>query len=150
MQEQIERDLKSALLAGDKIKVETLRVLKSAIQNEAIALNPEKKTLSDEQAQKVLMRESKKRQEAADLYKQGGNNERAELELAEKGIIDSYLPEQLDESAITAAVNEEIAKLDSPQMSDMGKVIGAVRAKLGTTADGATIARIVKENLESK
>lgn len=147
MQEKIESDLKTALLAGDKVKVETLRGLKSAILNEAIAQNAKDKGLDDEQIQKVLAKEAKKRQEAADLYKQGGNDERAEAELSEKAIIDGYLPEQVDEGAIQAAIDEEIAKLDSPQMSDMGKIIGAVRAKLGAGADSGTIARLTKEKL---
>ncbi len=147
MLEKIEGDLKTALLAGEKDKVETLRGVKSAILNEAIAQNARDKGLDDEQIQKVLARESKKRQEAADLYKQGGNNEKAEAELAEKDIIDAYLPEQVDEPAIKAAVDEEVAKLDSPQMSDMGKIIGAVKARFGTSADGATVARLVKEKL---
>ena len=147
MLEKIESDLKSALLAGDKAKVETLRGLKSAILNEIIALGAKDTGLNDEQTQKVLARESKKRAEAAELYKKGGSDDRAQAELAEKDVIDGYLPQQLDEGQITAAVDEEIAKLEAPAMSDMGKIIGAVKAKLGAGADGATIARIVKERL---
>ena len=78
---------------------------------------------------------------------QGGSQEKADAEISEKKIIDAYLPEQVDESAIQTAVDEEISKIDSPQMSDMGKVIGAVRAKLGAGADGGTIARLVKAKI---
>lgn len=148
MQEKIESDLKAALLGGDKAKVETLRGLKSAILNEAIAQGAKDSGLNEEQIQKVLARESKKRAEAADLYKKGGNSQRAEAELAEKAIIDAYLPEQVDESAVAAAVDEEINKLGAPTTADMGKIISAVKAKLGAGADGATIARIAKEKLE--
>jgi uncharacterized protein YqeY len=95
MQDQIDKDLKTALLAGDKAKVETLRGLKNALQYEAVAIGSKDRSLTDEQIQKVLAREAKKRQEAADLYKQGGNQPRADAELAEKAIIDGYLPEQL-------------------------------------------------------
>ena len=147
MMDRIESDLKSALLAGEKHKVETLRGLKSAIFNEAIAQGVKDKGLDDDQIQKVLSKESKKRQEAAELYKQGGNSERANAELSEKAIIDAYLPEQVDESAIKTAVDEEVAKIDNPQISDMGKIIGAVRDKLGAGADGGIIARLVKEKL---
>jgi uncharacterized protein len=149
MLDKIESDLKTALLAGDKVKVETLRGLKSAILNETIAQGAKDSGLSDEQIQQVLTRESKKRQEAADLYKQGGNNQRAEAEQSEKALIDAYLPEPADESAVEAAVEAEIAKLDSPQVSDTGRIIGAVRAKLGAGADGGTIARLVKQKLDS-
>ncbi|HLG90953.1 MAG TPA: GatB/YqeY domain-containing protein [Candidatus Saccharimonadales bacterium] len=150
MQEKIESDLKTALLAGDKPKVETLRGLKSAILNETIARGAKDSGLKDEEIQKVLSRESKKRSEAAELYKQGGNNERAEAELAEKAIIDAYLPQQMDESQISAAVDEEMAQMQPLTMADMGRIIGAVKAKLGVGADGATIARLVKEKLEQK
>jgi uncharacterized protein YqeY len=147
MQEQIDQDLKQALLGGDKAKAETLRGLKSALLNEAIAQNARDSGLSDEQTQKVLARESKKRQEAADLYKQGGSAERAAAELAEKTIIDAYLPEQLSEAEIAKLVDEEINKAGSPGPQDMGRIIGAVRGRAGAAADGAAIARLVKEKL---
>lgn len=147
MQEKIESDLKSALLAGDKVKVETLRGLKSTILNEAIAQGVKDQGLDDEQIQKVLSKESKKRAEAAELYKKGGSDDRASAELAEKAIIDGYLPEQVDETAIEAAISEEISKIEVPTMADMGKIIGAVRGKLGAGADGGIIARLVKEKL---
>lgn len=150
MQEQIERDLKAALLERDRKKTETLRVVKSALLYEAVASNARETGLSDDQAQKVLARESKKRAEAAELYKQAGETDRQEAELAEKEIIDSYLPAQLPEAEVQKIVDEQIAKLDDPKPADMGKIIGAVRAKAGPQADGATIARLVRESLEKK
>jgi len=147
VQEQIEKDLKQALLSGDKAKAETLRGLKSALLNEAISQNARETGLSDEQIQKVLAKESKKRQEAADLYKQGGAAERAGVELAEKTIIGAYLPEQMGEDEVAKIVDEEIAKAGRPAMQDMGRIIGAVRARAGGQADGALIAKLVKEKL---
>ena len=147
MQEQIDKDLKEALLAGDKPKAETLRGLKSALLNEAIAQGARDSGLSDEQIQKILAKESKKRQEAADLYKQGGSDDRASAELAEKAIIDAYLPEQLSEDQVAKIVDEEVAKAGSPTMQDMGRIIGAVRAQTGGQADGGLIAKLVKEKL---
>src|SRR5438874_1988161 len=134
MQQQIESDLKTALLAGDKAKAETLRGLKSALLNEAISQNARDSGLSDEQIQKILARESKKRQEAADLYKQGGADDRASAELAEKAIIDAYLPEQMSEEQVAALVDEEVAKADNPTMQDMGRIIGAVKGRTGGQA----------------
>lgn len=150
MLDKIESDLKAALLAGDKVKVETLRGLKSAILNETIAQGAKEAGLKDEEIQKVLSRESKKRAEAAELYEKGGNEERAQAELTEKAVIDNYLPEQIDEGTIEAAISEEISKTDSPTMADMGRIIGAVKAKLGAGADGSTIARLAKQALEQK
>lgn len=149
MQEQIEKDIKTAMLAGDKTKAETLRGLKNAILNEIIAQNVRDTGLDDEQVQKVLAREAKKRTEAAELYKQGGNSQKAEAELSEKAIIDAYLPEQASEEDIAAAVKEAITTTNASSAADMGKVIGAVKGKLGASADGATIARIAKEHLGS-
>jgi uncharacterized protein len=147
MQQQIESDLKAALLAGDKPKVETLRTIKSVLLNEAISQGARESGLSDEQVQKILAKESKKRLEAADLYKQGGADDRAAAELAEKTIIDSYLPQQMGEDQVAKIVDEEIAKAGSPTMQDMGRIIGAVRGRTAGAADGALIAKLVKEKL---
>jgi uncharacterized protein YqeY len=147
MQEQIDKDLKEALLAGDKAKAETLRGIKSALLNEAIATGARDSGLADDAIQKILAKESKKRQEAADLYKQGGADDRASKELAEKAIIDTYLPAQMSEAQITELVDEEIAKVPGATMQNMGQIIGAVRARAGGTADGALIAKLVKEKL---
>jgi len=97
----------------------------------------------------VLAREAKKRQEAADLYKQGGSTERAGQELAEKQIIEEYLPEPMSGTQLAELVKAAVAAVTAPTMADMGKIIGAVKAKAGTGADGATIARLVKQALES-
>lgn len=150
MQEQIERDLKAALLAGDKKKVETLRGIKSALLNEMINLSAREVGLTDEQVQKILSKEAKKRAEAAELYQKAGEQQRADNELEEKAIIDGYLPDQLSEEEIAVKVKEEIAKLDNPSPADMGRVIGAVRSALGAQADGAVIARLVKATLEHR
>jgi uncharacterized protein YqeY len=147
MQDEIERDIKTALLAGDKVKAETLRNIKSALLNEAISQGARDTGLSDEQVQKILARESKKRQEAADLYKQGGADDRASAELAEKTIIDAYLPEQMGEGQVAKIVDEEIAEAGQVSLQDMGRIIGAVKSRTAGSADGALIARIVKEKL---
>lgn len=147
MQDKIDADLKAALLAGDKTKTETLRGLKAALLNEAIAAGARQSGLNDEQIQKVLAREAKKRAEAAEMYKSGGAEDKAAAELAEKVVIDGYLPEQVDESKIAEAVSQNISKLGATSAADMGKVIGAVKAQLGAGADGAVIARLAKEKL---
>jgi uncharacterized protein YqeY len=147
MQDKIESDIKAAMLSGDKKKTEVLRGLKTALQYEAVSAGSADRSLSDEVIQKVFAREAKKRQDTAEIYKKANENERAEAELAEKKIIDEYLPEQLTESEVSKVVEEEIAKSGASSPAEMGKVIGAVRARLGAQADGATIARLVKERL---
>lgn len=148
MQDQLDKDLKVAMLAGDKQQAEVLRGLKNALQYEAVAQDPANRQLNDEQIQNVLAREAKKRQEAADIYQKAGESLRAKTELAEKTIIQEYLPKQLDEAAILALVKDEISKINDPSMQKMGRVIGAVKASAGPAADGATIARLAKQELE--
>lgn len=147
MQERIDKDLKEAMLAGDKEKAEALRTVKSVLLNEAISAGVRDSGLDDDAVQKILARESKKRQEAADLYTQGGAGDRAAKELAEKAIIDSYLPEQLGQEEVAHLVEEEIAKVPEASMQNMGQIIGAVRGRAGGSADGALIAKLVKEKL---
>jgi uncharacterized protein len=147
MHDKIDKDLKQAMLSGDKVKAEVLRGLKNALHYETVSLNARESGLDQEQAQKVLAREAKKRQEAADIYKQAGEASRAEAELTEKKFIEAYLPEQLSEEDIAAAVNQAVARVKDLNPADMGKIIGAVRSQLGAQADGATIARLVKEKL---
>jgi len=150
IQAQIDSDIKAALLAGDKQKAETLKGVKSALLNEMISLGAREHGLTDDQVQKVLARESKKRAEAVDLYQKAGAVDRAQAEAAEKAIIDAYLPAQLSEAEITAKVKQEVAKLDNPTMADMGRLTGSVKAALGPQADGAVIARLVKASLEQQ
>jgi uncharacterized protein YqeY len=147
VQDQLERDLKAAMLAGEKDKTEILKGIKSALQYEAVSQKSGDRSLSEEQILKVLARESKKRQETAELYKNAGEQERAKKELDEKEIIDGYLPKQLSEDEISKSVIEEIENTGASSMADMGRVIGAVKGKLGASADGSVIARLVKEKI---
>lgn len=147
LQDRLERDLKTALLSGDKKRAETIRGIKNVIQYAAVALKLQRSELTDVQILPLLAREAKKRQEAIDLYKGAGEAERAESESAEKEIIELYLPAKLSEEEVKSVVTEEIAKLEAPTMADMGKIIGQARGRLGAQAEGAVIARLVKEAL---
>ncbi len=147
LETKIEQDLKTALLAGDAQRVSVLRGLKSTLLNEKVATGKRDSGLTDEEVLPILSKEAKKRQESADLYRQGGDETRQQAELSEKKIIEEYLPEQLSEEEIAKLVDEAIQQTGASQQKDMGKVIGAVRAKAGAQADGALIARLAKEKL---
>lgn len=147
VKQQIDADLKTAMLAGDKTLVTTLRGLKAAILNAEVAEGVRDAGLADDKIITLLQKEAKKRQESADLYIQGDREESARAELTEKTVIEKYLPAQLSEEEITALVDEAVAASDAQGMQAMGQVIGAVKAKAGASADGAAIARIVKEKL---
>ncbi|HUD10380.1 MAG TPA: GatB/YqeY domain-containing protein [Candidatus Saccharimonadales bacterium] len=147
LKEQIERDLKTALLAGDATRVTTLRSVKSVILNEEVAKGVRDSGLNDESIIQLLAKESKKRQESADLYRQGSANDRAKQELDEKAIIDAYLPEQLSEEKLQTIVDETVKSLNVSGQQAMGQVITQVKQKVGAAADGSVIARLTKERL---
>ena len=147
LEDRINQDLKTALLAGEKDKATTLRGLKSVLLYAKVELGKRDSGLSDDEIMTLLAKEAKKRQESADLYVQGGAQERADHELTEKAIIEAYLPVQATEAEIAAAVDETIKQLGASGPQAMGQVIGAVKAKLGASADGAVIARLTKEKL---
>ncbi len=147
LEQKLEQDLKTAMLAGDSERVMTLRNLKSALLNLKVASGKRESGLSDEEVLPVLSKEAKKRQESADFYVQGGSQDRADKELSEKAIIEEYLPKQLSPEEITAIVEEVITALGVSGPSAMGQVMGQVKAKTGATADGSMVAKIVKEKL---
>lgn len=144
---RIDQDLKSALLAGDKVLATTLRGLKSVILYAEVAKGSRDKGLSDDEVVALLAKEAKKRQESADLYKQGGNEEKADAELAEKKIIEGYLPQQLSDDELMIIIDTAIQDLGVSGPSGMGQVIGAVKQKTAGQADGARIAKLVNERL---
>lgn len=145
--EQIQNDMKAALLGGDRFVGDTLRGLKAAILNEEVAQGKRDEGLSDSEIEQIVAREVKKRHESVKLYEANGRPELAEPEKKEIAVLEGYLPTQLSEAELVAIIDEQIAALGA-DMSKMGQVIGAVKAKVGTSADGATIARIVKEQLQ--
>ena len=145
---KIEEDLKAAMLAGNKDQVSLLRTIKSALQYEAVRLGAKERGLSDEEIQKVLFTEGKKRREAADLYVKAGEQSRAQAEEREAEAIGAYLPEALSDGEIAALVDGVIAKMGEVTLQDMGRIIEQVRA-LNSAADGSAVARIVKAKLQA-
>lgn len=147
LKQQIDQDLKGAMLGGEKTLVETLRGIKSAILNAEIASNKRDTGLSDDEMVQLLTKEAKKRQESAELFKQGGNDVKAQAELDEKAVIQNYLPDQLSESETASLVDEVVLSLGDVNPQMMGQIIAQVRQKAGAGADGALIARLVKEKI---
>jgi uncharacterized protein YqeY len=148
LEEKLEQDLKAALLGGEKRKATTLRGLKAAILNAKIASGKREAGLSDGEIQAIYSKQSKQRQESADMYKQGGDQSRAEAELEEKAIIDEYLPQQMSEAEIGSIIDEVIKETGANGPQAMGQVIGQVKQKTGAAAEGSLIARLVKEKLQ--
>lgn len=148
IKQTIEQDLKSAMLAGDKPLVSTLRGLKSVILYAEVAGLKRGEGLADPEIISLLQKESKKRQEAADLYKQGGNEERMTSELQEKAAIDAYLPAAMGAEQVGKLIGQATEELGLINPQNMGQIIGRVKVLSSGTADGAVIARMVKERLK--
>ena len=143
MIDSIEADLKTAQKSGDKEKVLVLKGIKSSLINERIKLGHE---LSDEEVAKILRREAKQRQEAADIYKRGGAEDKADKELAEKIIVEEYLPQMMSEEEISKITDEVIAETGKDP-SKTGAIIGQVMARTKGMADGRQVAEAVKNKL---
>lgn len=145
---QIEADLKTALLGGNKLNVEVLRGLKSVILYQEVADNKrDGNGLSDNEIEQLLAKEAKKRDESAGLFEKGGNKASANKERQEKVIIQKYLPKELGEDELSRIIDEVIAATSAVGPQAIGQVMGAVRAKVGTRGEGGMIARLVKTKL---
>lgn len=148
IKEQLDADLKTAMLGGDKVMATTLRGLKSAILNVEIAKGSrESGGLGDQEIIELFSKEAKKRQESADFYVQGANQEKADAELLEKRVIEQYLPTQMSDEELQSVVDEVVSGLGQLSQSQMGQVIGLVRSRVGAAADGGRIAAAVKEKI---
>jgi uncharacterized protein len=149
LKDKLQADLKQAMLARETEIVEVLKGLKSAILYEEVAKGKRDEGLNDEEILAVFKKESKKRQDSIDLYSKGGNDSMAHKEAQEKQIIDSYLPEQLGEEAVKQLIEESLVELgvSEPTKQDMGKIMGSVKAKGGSSLDGAMLAKLVQQRI---
>lgn len=147
LKQRLNDDIKAAMLAHDAVRLDTLRGLKSAILYAEVAAGKREEGLNDQEIEAIFAKEAKKRQESADLYVQGGASDKAAKELAEKQIIEEYLPAQMSEVEITELIDKAIAETGAADARMMGQVIGKVKQIAGSAADGAVIARIAKEKL---
>lgn len=149
LEEQLQHDLTAAMKTRDEVATPTLRMVRAAVLNAAVA-GAEAIQLSDDQVLDVLRSEAKKRSEAAELYAAAGRAESAATELAERAVIERYLPAAMGDDELAAIVAEEIARSGAGGETGAkatGAVIKAVRERVGTNADGARIAAAVKASL---
>ncbi len=146
LKSKLQSDLNDAIKSRNTVVAETIRMVLSAITNEEVA-GKEKKELSDAEVITVLTREAKKRREAAEAFEQGGRADRAAAERAEGEVIAGYLPEQLSENDLNKLIAETVAAVGASGPADMGKVMGALKAKVAGKADGALVSTLVKAAL---
>lgn len=137
-------DLKQSMKAGDKVRTETLRLLRSQIKNAAIAAGKE---LSEDEVIAVLSKEAKKRKESIDMFEKGGRQDLADKESREHEIISAYLPAQLSEEDLKAKIKDVITETGASGMADMGRVMGVLMPAIKGRADGKHAQEIVKQLL---
>ncbi len=143
---QIRADLTAAMKAKDKLTVSTLRSVVAAVQEAEVA-GAEATTLDDQQIEKVIAAQAKRRVEAAEAFEQGDRAEKAADERAELLVLEQYLPKQLSENALVEIVERVLAEGDYSTMTDMGQAMKAVNAEVAGRAEGRVIADLVKSRL---
>lgn len=148
LKEQINNDLKAALIGGNRFASEVLRGLKAVILNEEVSSGKRDEGLDDATIEQLIAREVKKRNESAKIYDGANRPELAENERAELAVLVGYLPKQLSEDEINLVISKVINDLGATGPSSMGQVIGAVKKEIGTAADSAVIASLVKNALK--
>ncbi|MDK0520422.1 GatB/YqeY domain-containing protein [Streptomyces sp. ML-6] len=149
LKSRLKEDLTSAMKARDELTSSTLRLTLTAITKEEVS-GKSARELSDDEVQKVIAREAKKRREAAEAFAQGGRAEQAERERAEGAILDAYLPKQLSDDelgAIVSAAVEEARAAGAEGPRAMGAVMKIVNPKVAGRADGGRVAASVKKLL---
>jgi uncharacterized protein len=148
LKNQIDQDIKQAMLAKNKEELEALRSIKSMI----LLAETEKgisAELSSEAESRILMKAAKQRKESAEIFQKENRSDLAERELFQLQIINRYLPKQMSTEEITQAVKEIIAQTGAKGPQDMGKVMGVATKSLAGKADGKQISELVKQLLAS-
>lgn len=142
----ISEDIKNAMKAKDKVKLETLRNIKKVFL-EAKTAPGANDTLTDDAALKIMQKLVKQGKDSATLYKGQGREDLAEAELAQVAVIETYLPKQMSAEELEEALKAIIAEVGAEGPKDMGKVMGTATKKLAGLAEGRAISAKVKELL---
>jgi uncharacterized protein YqeY len=150
LRDDINNAVKDAMKAKEERKLSTLRMVNSTIKNADIAARGEgKPPLGDAEILSVLQKMIKQRQESVELYEKGGRAELAAAEREEIAVISAYLPKQMSDDEMKAAISAAIKETGAAGMKDMGKVVGALKAKFAGQMDFARASGLVKAALTS-
>ena len=145
LQQKVMSQLKEAMKAKDKVALESLRAVKSALL--LAQTSGDNKELTEEDEIKLVQKLVKQRKESAALYAKQGREDLAEPELAQAKILEQFLPEQLSEDDLKQVISKIIEQVGASSMKDMGKVMGMASKQLAGKADGKAISTIVKQLL---
>ncbi len=144
LENQIQQDIKAAMLAKDKVALNATRAIKSAMLLAKTSEGAAKDSLEDAEVIKIISKLVKQGKESAAIYADQGRQDLADNELAEAAVMEKYLPKALSEEEIEAKVKEIVARVGASSMADMGKVMGLANKEMAGQADGRTISGIVK------
>ncbi len=147
MREKIAEDLKAAMKAGERAKVDTLRMVNAALKDKDIEARGTGKTLSADDVLALLQKMIKSRQESLEIYEKAGREDLAGKERGEIAVISTYLPQQLSEAEVTEAVKAAIAEVGAASIKDMGKVVASLKAKYTGRMDFGKASAAVKAAL---
>lgn len=148
LKDRISEDIKTAMKAKDKIRLETVRSIKKVILEKESSVRPSgQDSLTESQEIEVLAQQAKQRRDSIAQYRQAGRDDLADKEAQELAIIEEYLPRQLSDDEVSAIVDEAIAQVGATSAKDMGKVMGPVMQQLKGRAEGQKIQAIVKAKL---
>lgn len=143
--EQLNQDMKQAMKNKEKDKLIVIRMVKAALQNEAIKLG--KNELSEEEDLTVLSRELKQRKDSLQEFKNADRLDLVEKTQAEIDVLVEYMPEQLSEDEVSEIVKQTISEVNATSKADMGKVMGALMPKVKGKADGSLVNKLVQQQL---
>ncbi|PJJ48705.1 GatB/YqeY domain-containing protein [Hymenobacter chitinivorans] len=149
LKETIDADIKKAMLAKDKVRLLTLRSIKSQIMLAETAEGAHGAALTEDAELKLLNKAAKQRREAAETYQKQFRSDLEEVELAELAIIEEYLPQQLSEADLVEKLVAIIQRVGATGPSDLGKVMGAAARELSGQADGKVISQVVSNLLNN-
>jgi hypothetical protein len=144
---KIEADLKESMKSGDTLRSGTLKMLKTDITYEKVKGGDE---LTDEKILEVIARAAKRRKESITEFSKAGRNDLADQESAELIILETYLPQQMDETAIAAHIDKKLAGMPEATKNEFGAVMGQIMKDLKGKADGGAVRRILTERFEGK
>lgn len=148
LKDQISDDIKTAMKAKDKLRLETVRSIKKVIlERESTVRADGKDSLNEEQEMEILVQQAKQRRDSIAQYQKAGRDDLAEKEAAELAIIEAYLPAQLSDDDVSTVIDEIIAKVGASSPRDMGKVMGPAMKELKGKADGKKVQALVKSKL---
>ena len=147
MREKITADLKTAMKAGDRAKVDALRLINAGLKDKDIEARGAGKTLSEDDVLALLQKMIKSRQESLDIYEKNNRPELADKERFEIAVISGYLPSQMSEAEVADAIHAAVAELGATSIKDMGKVVAALKAKYAGRMDFGKASAVVKAAL---